>query len=158
MNNYFATTICKSALQVLFTASILMLLTIAGAAQSKGESVSGAQPNVAAVAQGFNLSSVPSTPLNLAAAAEINVSCEPIGVGVFENRVHVECANPLAGVIRYFAVSTENTGKSGRLLNAFTAAYVSGRPLTLTVNVSDISGANFGCLSNDCRIALTARF
>jgi hypothetical protein len=152
--SYFVTTMRKSALQVLFIASILMLLTSAGAARSREASVSGAQPKAAAVPQGFNLSSIPGIRLNVAAASQINISCTPIVVGVFEERVHVECANPIAGPIRFYAISTTSAGRSGRFLSAFTAAYVSGRPLTITVNLADTSGASFGCSNADCRIAL----
>jgi hypothetical protein len=150
MKNHFATTTGKS---VLFTASILMLLTIAAAAQLTNSRVLGAQPKGATVQQEQRSLDVSS--------GISGVSCKPIGVGVFENRVHIRCERPNPfplGTPDFFAVPTSNSAKATRFLNMFTAAYTSGRALYITWNPLDLSGESFGCLNSDCKIPLDAQF
>jgi hypothetical protein len=84
--------------------------------------------------------------------APINGSCTPIGVAVFENRVHVRCSAPIAG-FTFFAVSTADAQNAARFLNLFTTARVNNRVLTIFFDTADLSGASFGCLNSDCRVA-----
>ena len=48
-------------------------------------------------------------------ATETWGSCTVAGVAVFENRIHVRCSTPIAG-ITYFAVSTADAQNAARFL------------------------------------------
>ena len=86
---------------------------------------------------------------SIASAAE--TTCTPSNLAVFDNRVHVKCAESVGG-IQYFAISTADSAKAARVLSVINSAIVTGRPLFIYYDPADTSGDSIGCQSNDCRI------
>jgi hypothetical protein len=102
------------------------------------------------------LAAVFVSPRDANAADYGSAPCTVSEVGVFENRIHVKCANPQAGAfgqITFFAVSTANSANAARFLTLFDSALVENRKLTIQYELFDISGEQFGCRSTDCRAA-----
>ena len=85
-------------------------------------------------------------------AAQIWGSCATSGVAVFENRIHVRCASPIMG-FTFFAVSTSDPQNVQRFLTVLNAARTFNRTINILFDPTDLSGANFGCLNADCRVA-----
>ena len=86
---------------------------------------------------------------SIASAAE--TTCTPSNLAVFDNRIHVKCAESVGG-IQFFALSTADSAKAARVLSVINSAIVTGRPLFIFYDPADTSGASIGCQSNDCRI------
>ena len=97
---------------------------------------------------------VPAT----ARATEEFVSCDPVAVATFASRIHVRCAASVGGGVFFFAHSTQNAVEVQRLLTVLTAAQVAGRTLSILTDLSDTSGASFGCGAADCRPLRAASF
>ncbi len=92
-----------------------------------------------------------------ACAATVDFTCEPTEVAVFQNRIHVKCAqsyNDGGATIWYWAVSVSGVQWANRFLSTSTTALVSGRKLVIQFTAGDTSGTRFGCLAQDCRRAL----
>ena len=93
-------------------------------------------------------------------AASVSVSataqCTPVEVAVFTNspRIHVKCSSPTDNIL-YFAVATTDTALAQRVLTVLTDALTAGKGLAIVYDVSDVSGAQIGCLSKDCRLIVT---
>ena len=85
-------------------------------------------------------------------AGQIWGSCTTSGVAVFENRIHVRCSSPVMG-FTFFAVSTSDPQNVLRFLTVLNSARVNNRPINILFDPTDLSGANFGCLNTDCRVA-----
>jgi hypothetical protein len=66
------------------------------------------------------------------------------------SRIHVLC-NPGDGAIVYFALSVANPDTS-RVLSLIEAAVAARRPLGVTYDPSDLSGAAIGCINSNCRL------
>jgi len=78
-------------------------------------------------------------------------SCTAQGVAVFPGaRIHVRC-NPGDGAIAFFVLSVANPDAS-RVLSLATTAVVARRPLGITYDPNDLSGAAIGCRNVDCRL------
>jgi hypothetical protein len=90
-------------------------------------------------------------------AAEEWISCDPVEVANYENRIHVRCAAAVGG-IRFFARSNSNAADVSRYLSTLLAAQIAGRTLSILYDPSDTSGASIGCAESDCRILLAATF
>ena len=88
-----------------------------------------------------------------ASAANVWSDCTPAGVATFANRVHVRCSASVSGGIFYFAVATTDAAQAARFVSVATSALVAGRPLKVWYDPADLSGANFGCATSDCRRA-----
>jgi hypothetical protein len=87
---------------------------------------------------------------NLAAAFQ---NCTPIGIGVFENRVHVRCSAGIGGgPVIYFAVCStgSNSALASRMLSTFTTAFATNNQLDLFYNTGDTTGTACGCGTSDC--------
>jgi hypothetical protein len=76
--------------------------------------------------------------------------CSPVEVGEFAgSRIHVECANPNSGGIRFIAINSTSSAAQ-RFVSMATSALLAGKifrvdiPSTSTTNVS-------GCGASDCR-------
>lgn len=80
--------------------------------------------------------------------------CQPVETVSFTGRIHVRCATPVNGTILFFACSTEDPHFASRMLNVGMAAEVAQKNLVILFDPNDLSGADFGCLAKDCRIAL----
>lgn len=91
-------------------------------------------------------------------AADEWVSCDPIAVATFENRVHVRCAASVGGGISYFARPITDGAETQRYLSTLLAAQVAGRTLSILTDLADTSGATFGCQASDCRRLKAAAF
>ncbi len=89
-----------------------------------------------------------STP---ARAAPTDTFCTPVQVVDWGVRVHVRCAAAVGGII-YFAVSTSDSQRAARVLSLASTALVAGRTLIINYDPADLSGASFGCQTNDCRV------
>ncbi|MEB2345104.1 MAG: hypothetical protein OZ948_10195 [Deltaproteobacteria bacterium] len=88
----------------------------------------------------------------LAARAALEwVSCDPIDVATFENRIHVRCSASVGGGIFYFARPVTDGAETQRYLSTLLAAQVAGRTLSILTDLADTSGAAFGCGASDCR-------
>ena len=66
------------------------------------------------------------------------------------SRIHVLC-NPGDGAIVYFALSVANPDAS-RVLSLIEAAVAARRPLGVTYDPNDLSGAAIGCINSNCRL------
>jgi len=66
------------------------------------------------------------------------------------SRIHVRC-DPGDGAINYFALSVANPDTS-RVLSLAATAVAARRPLGITYDPSDLSGAAIGCLNSNCRL------
>jgi len=66
------------------------------------------------------------------------------------SRIHVLC-NPGDGAIAFFALSVANPDTS-RVLSLAATAVAARRPLGITYDPSDLSGAAIGCLNSNCRL------
>ncbi|MCB0034771.1 MAG: hypothetical protein KDE51_12150 [Anaerolineales bacterium] len=91
------------------------------------------------------------------ANAETWISCTPIGVATYYNRVHVRCAAAVGG-ISYFAAPTNNPANAARILSTLSTAQVAGRTLSILYDPNDLSGTDFGCLEADCRPIVAVGF
>jgi hypothetical protein len=91
-----------------------------------------------------------------ARAAEQWISCTPIQVATYANRVHVRCSTGLNG-ITFFAIptarGTDEAAFASRAIVVADAALVAGRRLSILYDFADQSGAAFGCQVADCRVA-----
>src|SRR5262245_23548601 len=77
--------------------------------------------------------------------------CSPQGAGVFPaSRIHIRC-NPGDGAIAFFGLSIVNADAS-RVLSVLTTAVAARRPILIQYDPSDLSGAAFGCATNNCRV------
>lgn len=96
---------------------------------------------------------------NVSLEAAVWVTCTPLEVMPYVNaqRIHVKCAESYSG-IRYFAQSTTDTASVARSLSVLTTAQVAGRTLTIRYDPDDLSGANIGCLTSDCRLIIAVGF
>ena len=97
------------------------------------------------LAMGLALSAMP------AAATPQDTSCTPTQVVEWGTRVHVRCAAAVGGV-SYFALSTSEPHRAARVLSLASTALVAGRTLIINFDPADLSGASFGCQTNDCRV------
>ena len=88
-----------------------------------------------------------------AVAAPVDVFCTPNQVVVFteEPRLHVRCSESFAGIV-YFATSTTDAAHAARILSLIQTALVAGRTLIVNYDPDDLSGADIGCNTNDCRL------
>jgi hypothetical protein len=80
-------------------------------------------------------------------------SCVPSSVGVFNNRIHVECnqaASPTA--YRFYALGFGSSPQTARVLSVLEAAHVSGKRLWIGYDPTNLSGALIGCNNSDCRL------
>lgn len=88
-----------------------------------------------------------------ASAAETWSDCVPVGVATYANRVHVRCAASVSGGIFYFALSTADSAQAARFVSVASSALIAGRTLKVLYDPADLTGASFGCATNDCRRA-----
>jgi hypothetical protein len=85
------------------------------------------------------------------------ISCTPVEVATYGNRVHVECSSSTGGV-RFFAASTSDWQNAARVLSVISTAQVAGRTLNILYDPSDLSGEFIGCQTNDCRLIRAVAF
>jgi hypothetical protein len=85
------------------------------------------------------------------------ISCVPVEVIAYEQRIHVQCQTAISGV-SYFALGTSNTSNVARILSVLTTAQVAGRTLSILYDPADLSGQQIGCSNSDCRLILAAGF
>ena len=93
--------------------------------------------------------------------AGANHTCAVVDVGAFTTRVHVHCAvgyvlNPTT-TIYWFAYPTSDSAGASRLLSVFETAKATGSTVTVFFETTDLSGANFGCQTQDCRTIIGAK-
>lgn len=86
-------------------------------------------------------------------AAEVWSDCTPTAVASYGNRVHVKCSASVSGGIFYFALATTDTAQAARFVSVASSALVAGRNLKVLYDPADLTGAQFGCATNDCRRA-----
>ena len=78
-------------------------------------------------------------------------SCTAQGAAVFiGSRIHVRC-NPANGAIAFFALSVAHPDAS-RVLSLVATATAARRPITISFDPNDLSGAGIGCRNQDCRL------
>jgi hypothetical protein len=66
------------------------------------------------------------------------------------SRIHVLC-NPGDGAIAFFALSVANPDTS-RVFSLVETAVAARRPLGITYDPNDLSGAAIGCINSNCRL------
>lgn len=93
--------------------------------------------------------------LTLQAIPEDSFICSSVGVAAYPSRIHVECS-PAAGSIRFFALGTNNSSHAARILSVLSMAHVTGKQLYIQYDPTDLSGANIGCQTSDCRLIQSA--
>jgi hypothetical protein len=88
-----------------------------------------------------------------ARAAPKFFTCNPTNVAVFpKSRIHVRCA-PGDGSTVFFAFNVANAADDAdRLLSLAATAIALKKRLEILYDPSDLKGASFGCLNNDCRV------
>jgi hypothetical protein len=86
----------------------------------------------------------------IVSAQTVPFDCTPSLVGVFTNRVYVQCTASVLGTVNQFAVSTSDSGMAARFLSAFTTAKVTAKTLRIHYFPSG-DGSSFGCVVNNCR-------
>lgn len=84
-------------------------------------------------------------------AADQLSACKPTETAVFANRIHVRCETPVNGRFAYFAISTAEPRHTNRMLALMLGAELGDKYLSVLFDPLDTSGADFGCLVNDCR-------
>lgn len=103
---------------------------------------------------------LPATATNIlpaAPAGETWVTCTPVVVGTFSNRIYVRCAQSYGGV-DFFAAPTSNPAHAARLLSTLSAAQIAGRTLNVLYDPADNSGVDFGCDPSNCGVLRAAEF
>lgn len=86
------------------------------------------------------------------------VSCNPVGIQAYDDRVHVRCAASIGG-IEFFAASTSDPARAARILSVISTAQVAGRTLNILTDLADDPVDELpGCLSHDCRIIRSVGF
>jgi len=89
------------------------------------------------------------------AAQADDITCTPLEVSVFPERVHVRCTTAVGDggdSIIFWAVSTADADNANRFITLATTALVAGRDLVLGYTPGDTSGTVFGCGANNCRV------
>ena len=92
--------------------------------------------------------------LTTAHADDRTRKCTPVDVGVFENRLHVQC-EPLNGQayttqIRYYAMKMSDSEQFDATLQLLLMAKAHDRPLRLSFDDADYASVP-GCQGGDCR-------
>ncbi|HJQ39863.1 MAG TPA: hypothetical protein VKB93_22195 [Thermoanaerobaculia bacterium] len=59
----------------------------------------------------------------------------------------------MSGGTFYFAVATTDSAQAARFVSVASSALIAGRNLQVWYDPADLSGASFGCQTNDCRRA-----
>ncbi len=90
-------------------------------------------------------------------AAETWISCTPVRIMNYKERVHVNCAASIGG-ISYFAAPTQDSQFAARVLSVISTAQVAGRTLTILYDPADLGGVSIGCQTNDCRLIRAVGF
>ncbi|KAF3884100.1 MULTISPECIES: hypothetical protein [Nostocales] len=92
-------------------------------------------------------------------ASSTDTFCNPVQTLVFTTapRLHVRCAESVGGII-YFALSTKDAAQAARVLSILSTAQVAGRTLVIGYDPDDLSGADIGCQTNDCRLIQAVGF
>ena len=84
-----------------------------------------------------------------------SITCTPVQVADFPgSRIHILCAPPGAGNIKYFALGVGDASEANRVLSLAASALVANRKLLIYFNPNDLSGTAFGCQNADCRAIL----
>lgn len=79
------------------------------------------------------------------------ITCDPIDVGVFPERIHVRCAEEFKDV-EYFAVSTRDALLADRYLNVLLTALTEDKQLQIHADFNEpYAGESFGCYDDNCR-------
>jgi hypothetical protein len=86
----------------------------------------------------------------IASAQTVPFDCTPTIVGVFTNRVYVQCSAFVLGTVNQFAVATSDSGMAARFLSAFTTAKVTAKTLRIHYFPGG-DGSSFGCVVSNCR-------
>lgn len=103
------------------------------------------------VAVGRKLSTTPVRAAPLSSPAVF--TCTPNLVVSANVRVVVRCATGYSGnpAIVWFAYPTTDSAGASRMLSVFETAKATGSTVTLYFDDADLSGAAYGCQTNDCR-------
>jgi len=86
----------------------------------------------------------------IASAQTVPFDCTPAIVGVFTNRVYVQCSASVLPGVNQFAVSSSDSGMAARFLSAFITAKVTAKTLRIHYFPGG-DGTSFGCLGSNCR-------
>jgi hypothetical protein len=86
-----------------------------------------------------------------------DISCTPVEVAAFKERVHVKCAAAVGGIL-YFAAPTSDVAHAARILSLISTAQVAGRTLGIKYDPADTKGSSFGCGKSDCRTIIAVSF
>ncbi len=82
-------------------------------------------------------------------------TCTPNIVVSANVRVVAHCTNGYvidpSTTIYWFAYPTKDSGNSSRMLSLFETAKATNSTITVYFDTSDLSGAAYGCQTNDCR-------
>ncbi len=89
-----------------------------------------------------------------APTAGVTHTCNPDLVVSANVRVVAHCSSPYTGFglsIYWFAYPTSDSGNASRMLSLFETAKATNSTVTFYFDTGDLSGATFGCQTNDCR-------
>lgn len=99
----------------------------------------------------FGLSGAAAQQTNSAPVPSATTVCTPVGVAVFDNRIHVRCSTPVSGIL-YFAAPTSNNNRAARLLALASTAVAASHNINIFYDPADTSGTAIGCQASDCRL------
>jgi hypothetical protein len=89
-------------------------------------------------------------PVTKAAPLTVQSTCVPANVAIYVgNRIHVKCTTPING-IGYFGLPASSPDAAS-VVALLSAAYIAQKPVYVSYDPNDVSGASFGCQANDCR-------
>lgn len=77
--------------------------------------------------------------------------CKPVETAVFPNRVHVKCETPVDRRFTFFAVPTTEPRFANRTLAILEGAELGDKYVFVRFDPDDLSGAQFGCETDNCR-------
>lgn len=93
-----------------------------------------------------------SKPSASAQSSPESILCVPVQVATFVDRIHVQCEEGIGNII-FFAAQTGNQ-LADQYLTLILTAFNSEKRLFVYFDLSDTSGAAYGCQVSDCRAIL----
>ena len=139
----------KNLAFVLLGASLSLAITFLASDFQSRNVLAGSE-----IANASNLNTTDDISYQLPQASELGqkwFTCRPIGVAVFDIRIHVQCQESV-GSVSFFALSNSDVAQTARVLSVLSTAHVSGRNLNILYDPNDTSGTSIACPVDSCRL------
>jgi hypothetical protein len=92
-----------------------------------------------------------TVPASNAAEQLTTFKCMPIEVYVSTQQIRVKCSTAFRGIV-YFSTPAKDPPNARNFLLLMTEAFTTRKPLNIDFMMSDISGEEYGCKKEDCRL------